>query len=128
MVPVHMAATHVRISVLWFFCQVTGITATELEQETCPWSPIVKRPSSLNNILSICNLFILSRLLEGLLNDQAKEFLSAIDILSLSSIRKQHGTIMPSLNVATDKIVSVDHKWITRGKQADRNARIIYRL
>lgn len=46
-------------------------------------------------ITGLSNLTVLSKVLEGWVNDQLKEFLSANDILSLyqSGFRKQHDTI-----------------------------------
>lgn len=65
---------------------------------------------SLANLKShrpISNWSVLSRVLEGLVNDQLKELLSANNILSF---RNQQGNVTASLKVVDDLFESLDHK------------------
>jgi len=65
-----------------------------------------------NNYKPISNLSVLSKVLERLVSEQLKEFLSVNKILSefQSGLRKEHSTISASLKVVNDSIEAVDCK------------------
>ncbi len=69
-------------------------------------------PTVLNNYRPISKLSILSKVLESLVNDQLKEFLSSKNALSefQSGFRKKHSTSTAIIKVLNDLMVSLDNK------------------
>lgn len=69
-------------------------------------------PALLNNYRPISNLSVLSKVLERLVSEQLKEFLSVNNILSefQSGFRKEHSTISASMKVVNDIIEALDSK------------------
>ncbi len=71
--------------------------------------PLFKGPTVLNNYMPISKLSILSKVLESLVNDQLKEFLSSKNALSefKSGFRKTHSTSTAIIKVLNDLMVSM---------------------
>ncbi len=69
-------------------------------------------PTVLDNYRPISKLSILSKVLESLVNDQLKEFLSSKNALSEFNpvLRKKHSTSTAIIKVLNDLMVSLDNK------------------
>lgn len=76
--------------------------------------PLLKggEPTALNNYRPISKLPVLAKILEGLVSDQLRVFLSDHDILSnfQSGFRKEHSTITATMKVVNDIIGFLDKK------------------
>ena len=66
----------------------------------------------LNNYRPISKLYVLNKVLESIVSQQLKDFLSTNSILSefQSGFRKQHSTSTSALNVVNDFIEFLDNK------------------
>ena len=69
-------------------------------------------PTLLNNYRPISKLSILAKVLERLVNDQVKDYLSLNNILSpfQSGFRKQHSTATAAIKVINDIVEAMDAK------------------
>ena len=69
-------------------------------------------PTVLNNYRPISKLSVLAKVMETLVNEQLKEFLTINNILSnfQSGFRKKHSTTTAALKVVNDFIDSLDKK------------------
>ena len=78
-------------------------------------------PTCLNNYRPISKLSILSKVLEGLVNDQLKDFLHTNNIFSpyQSGFRKQHSTTTASLKLTNDIIDWLDQKKVCKALFVD---------
>ena len=69
-------------------------------------------PANPNNYRPISKLSVLGKILEGLISNQLKEFLSKNGILNdlQSGFRKKHGTVTATIKVLNDIITASDEK------------------
>ena len=76
--------------------------------------PLLKRgdPANPNNYRPISKLSVLCKILEGLISNQLKEFLSKNCILNdlQSGFRKKHGTVTATMKVLNEIITAIDEK------------------